>query len=341
MYKTSLIITTINKPNQNMRMYDKGCEKNKWDFIVVGDKKTPSNYKLSRAKFLSYRKTLENISFSKKCPLNTYARKNIGYLYAIKKKTKIIVETDDDNAPLKNFFSTISFFSNSQTIEKKKDWINIYNYFSKKKDFNKIWPRGLPLEKIKKDKKEKIINRQIKESLIIQSLCNGNPDVDAIFRLMNSEKKNIKFINNRKYFISNKSYVPFNSQSTIWHRDAFPLLYLPVTCTFRSTDIWRSLIAQIILNNDNKLILFQSPTVFQKRNKHDLLKDFESEVPVYLENQKIIKILTNTKLKKGPKNYLSNLYRCYESLVKNGILVKKELSYIDLWVKDYKKLNTK
>ena len=158
---------------------------------------------------------------------------------------------------------------------------------------------------------------------------------------MNPEKKNIKFINNRKYFISNKSYVPFNSQSTIWHRDAFPLLYLPVTCTFRSTDIWRSLIAQIILNNDNKLILFQSPTVFQKRNKHDLLKDFESEVPVYLENQKIIKILTNTKLKKGPKNYLSNLYRCYENLVKNGILKKKELSYIDLWIKDYKELNTK
>ena len=76
MYKTSLIITTINKPNHNMRMYDKGCKKNKWNFIVVGDKKTPKKFKLSHAKFINYKKKIDDISFSEKCPINTYARKN-------------------------------------------------------------------------------------------------------------------------------------------------------------------------------------------------------------------------------------------------------------------------
>jgi hypothetical protein len=341
MYKTSLIITTINKPNRNMRMYDMDCKKNNWDFIVVGDKKTPKNFKLPNAKFINYKRKIKEISFSNKCPINTYARKNIGYLYAIKNNSDVIVETDDDNAPLKNFFSPFYLYSNARTIHKKEDWINIYNYFVDKKDLNKIWPRGLPLEKIIRSKNEIIIKKRNKKNLVIQSLCNGNPDVDAIFRLMNPQKKNFKFIKNKKFFVSKKSFVPFNSQSTIWHKDAFPLLYLPVTCTFRATDIWRSLIAQIILNSDNKHILFQSPTVFQDRNIHDLMKDFESEVPVYLESQKIINLLKNIKFKNDPKKYLDNLLKCYEILIKNKIFKKEEIFYLKAWISDFKRINFK
>ena len=44
-------------------------------------------------------------------------------------------------------------------------------------------------------------------------------------------------------------------------------MYLPVTCTMRCTDIWRSLIALKILNNEGKKILFFGTTMFQKRNK--------------------------------------------------------------------------
>ena len=312
--------------------------KNKWNFIVVGDKKTPKKFKLSHAKFINYKKKIDDISFSEKCPINTYARKNIGYLKSIKNNSELIVETDDDNSTLKNFFIPFSLYSESQIIHKNNEWINIYNYFVDKKYIDKIWPRGLPLDKIKKDNNEKIIKKRKKKNLVIQSLCNGNPDVDAIYRLMNPKIENFKFIKDKKFFISKKSYVPFNSQSTIWYSDAFPLLYLPVTCTFRSTDIWRSLIAQIILNSDDKLVLFQSPTVFQDRNKHDLMKDFESEVPVYLENRKIINLLKNIKFKKSPKKYLDNLLKSYEILVKNKIFKKQEITYLKSWINDYKKI---
>ena len=61
--------------------------------------------------------------------LNSYARKNIGYLISIKNNTNIIVETDDDNMPLKNFFKPINFFEKAKIISKKNDWLNIYNYF--------------------------------------------------------------------------------------------------------------------------------------------------------------------------------------------------------------------
>ena len=48
--------------------------------------------------FLSVNKQNElNLNFSKKCPLNSYARKNIGYLLAFKNNADVIIETDDDN----------------------------------------------------------------------------------------------------------------------------------------------------------------------------------------------------------------------------------------------------
>ena len=125
----------------------------------------------------------------------------------------------------------------------------------------------------------------------------------------------------------------------MWYKDSFPLLYLPSYCSMRATDIWRSLIALIILKNDNQNIIFSSPTVFQERNEHDLLLDFKDEVPVHLYNKKIIDLLKKTKFKKGKKNYLSNLKLCYLVLIKNKIFPKKELKLINLWIKDIKYLS--
>ena len=37
---SSLVITTINSPNQNIKLFSKGCKKNKWNLIIIGDKKS-------------------------------------------------------------------------------------------------------------------------------------------------------------------------------------------------------------------------------------------------------------------------------------------------------------
>ena len=49
MYKTSLVITTINKPNKNLKQYSIGCKKKNWNFIIIGDKKTPSSFRLNNS----------------------------------------------------------------------------------------------------------------------------------------------------------------------------------------------------------------------------------------------------------------------------------------------------
>lgn len=123
-------------------------------------------------------------------------------------------------------------------------WINILDIFSKEKKL--IWPRGFPIDLITKNQK---VNFKLKEVItpIQQRMCDGNPDVDAIFRLTN---KNLDYkFKKQTYSISNNSLTPFNSQNTVWHLLAFPLMYLPSFCTMRATDIWRSFIALRLLKN--------------------------------------------------------------------------------------------
>ena len=107
----------------------------------------------------------------------------------------------------------------------------------------------------------------------------------------------------------------------------------------RATDIWRSYIANYILNKLNMKILFTSPTVFQKRNFHNLLNDFEDEVPVYRDTEKIIEILETLKLYKSKKKLLKNLLICYEKLIENNFFHKKEMKLIKMWCSDVNKID--
>ena len=248
--------------------------------------------------------------------------------WQLKKKTDVIIETDDDNCPKKNFFQKKKLLHSVKEIG-NNSWINIYDLFQKK---NLVWPRGLPLDQIFSNK-IKIKRKKIKDRFYLQQgTCEKNPDVDAIYRLLNKDI-NIKFKDNYKISIG-KSLTPFNSQNTIWFKSIFPLLYLPVTCSMRCTDIWRSLIALKILKNDNKKILYFGTTMFQDRNFHDLNSDFNLEVPMYLNNKKIYGIIDKLKFKKGKKNYSSNLLIAYQALIRNKIISKNELKYLNAWIKD-------
>ena len=331
--KKSLVITTINKPNNNIKLFSKYSKKNKWDFIVIGDRKTPKNFKIKYGDYFNLNSQKKLIfKFSKKCPKNNYARKNIGYLISIKNNADVIVETDDDNYPKKNFFDEKKLKHFAFEI-KNKSWVNIYDLFVKKKSY--LWPRGLPLDHINKNKillKKKIL----KNFYLQQGVCEKNPDVDAIYRIFN---KNINVSFKKNYKVSlGRSLSTFNSQNTIWFKEIFPLLYLPVTCPMRCTDIWRSLIALAILRNDNKKILFFGTSMHQERNYHNLINDFEEEVPMYLNNKNIYNLLSKIRFKKGIRNYMKNLQLAYKFLIKNNFISKLEIKYLDLWIKDYKSI---
>ena len=277
--KTGLVITTINNFNKNIKNLDKLSHKNKWEFNVIGDAKTPKNFKLNYGNYykLEDQKKL-NFKFSKICPINNYARKNLGYLLLASNKVEIIVETDDDNYPKKDFFKK-RYLSHKASEIKNNSWVNIYDLFLKSNN-NFIWPRGLPLDEISVSKVKISKKKHTPTFFLQQGVCDLNPDVDAIYR-MYKKKINVRFMN--KKINLNHALSTFNSQNTTWHISLLPLMYLPVTCNMRCTDIWRSLIALKIMQFNNLNILFHGPSVFQKRNHHNLEKDFFQEVPMYIK----------------------------------------------------------
>jgi hypothetical protein len=187
--KTSIIITTITHPTKailNINKLIKIKESNTYKIVIVADLKSPLKNKFKFAEYLSITAQQKRFSkFSSILPFNNYARKNLGYLHAIKNGSKVIIDTDDDNFPYKNFLSTPNFNLNTKYLTANNKWINIYQLFSK----NKIWPRGFPLEKITLNSNIKIskISKNI-FAPIHQSLADEDPDVDAIYRLISNKK---------------------------------------------------------------------------------------------------------------------------------------------------------
>lgn len=316
-----IIITSINSINESIKKIIKLKD---YQLVVVGDKKTPQ-YKNDNLVFLDI-KSQKKLQFEslKTCPYNSYQRKNIGYLYAISNNAKIIAETDDDNYPLYNW-GNVKFEEKQADVVLFPKICNIYSEYTNKK----IWPRGFPLDHILKNERKKITNKKHVRVGIWQGLVNGDPDVDAIYRLTLGHK--MKFSNNTSYVLAKNVYCPFNSQNTFWEKSFFPYLYLPVTVSFRVTDILRGYVAQRCLWEHNAHLGFTGPTMFQDRNKHDFIEDFKSEIPCYVLANKIIDILDNMSLSDNPSD---NLIKIYTKLIDNGITKPKEMISLKGWLKD-------
>jgi len=310
------VITTIQKPTKAVEaLYEKFGER----LIVVGDHKTPQNWNYRTAKFFNPCQE----------PYNHYARKNIGYLEAIKNNPDLIYDTDDDNIPNKEW--GLRFKETKASKSFGEGWFNAYEPMTP----TKIWPRGFPLNHVNKGK-ELFGAKEAVVSSIQQGLADGEPDVDAIYRMTNNKPNEFKY--DRSIYLDKNTWCSFNSQSTWWFPNAYPLMYLPVNCSFRMTDIWRSFVAQRCLWEIGQGVTFHSPSeVYQERNKHDLMKDFEQEVPGYLQNELIVQILGKIKFDKE-NTVADNLLVCYDELIDSGIFPEKEHDSVFQWVKDYESI---
>lgn len=325
----ALVVTSINEPNAALKSLAKGAIDAEWDFFIAGDTKSPGNFVLDGCTFLSVDQQLTlGFKFAEICPTRHYARKNIAYLKAIRNGAKIIVETDDDNLPYSEFF-----FDRNRYIDVRyhdqSGWVNVYRYFS---DAN-IWPRGFPLSQINNQlPKYEDLYEAKKDCPIQQGLVNDNPDVDAIYRLVNSPQQS--FAKDRYVALASGAWCPFNSQNTTWWKEAFPLLYLPAYCSFRMTDIWRSFVAQRIAWTCGWEVLFHGPTAWQERNEHDLMQDFTDEIPGYLNNERIKVALDELNLGEGTDAIPANLRKCYARLCEMDLIGKDELPLLDAWLLD-------
>jgi len=322
--KIPIVITSIFEPTEAIKAFSEYSE---YQLLVVGDKKTPKNWQYAAVDFISIDQQ-ENLSYelAKVLPYNHYCRKMIGYLKAIENDADFIVDTDDDNIP-KSRWKFPDFDGEFDCILENKGFVNIYQLYTEQK----IWPRGLPLNLITKN--FELDNELAKQNCKIgiwQGLADEDPDVDAIYRLTNDTPC---YFNEREPVVLGKGTItPFNTQNTIIRKELFSLMYLPTYVTFRFTDILRGLIAQPIMWLYNYHLGFTNATVVQKRNPHDYMKDFISEVPMYQHCEKVIEVVSNSI---SPSASIeNNLYNSYKALLPAGIVCEKEMITLEAWLKD-------
>jgi len=321
----AVIITTINARGATVDAFEH--MPGDWHVVVVGDERSKPIQSSDRITFLSLEDQLRlPFATARRCPRNHYARKNIGYLYALAHGASVLYETDDDNVPCADW--AFPPFMCRHVVECKAPFFNVYAHFST----NNVWPRGFPLDEALARPGYDVVVRKVSIG-VWQGLVEGEPDVDAIYRLVVNEK--VRFERKRSVALTSGCFCPFNSQNTLWARETVPCAYLPSTVSFRFTDILRGYIAQAIMWGAGLRLGFTGPSVLQQRNAHDLLNDFRQEVECYLQVKKVADHLRRMDLS-GDMG--ADMTLVYGELTKMGVVQQEEMEMLRFWLSDIKEV---
>ena len=312
-----------------------------WCLVIVGDKKTPAKAEYIADIGAPAGKTVLYLSpddqerifplLSRVIPWDDFSRKNIGYMYAIKHGAELIWEFDDDNINLlpENILDKVLKYR-SPCAEFLFHVFNPYPYFSVNETY--MWPRGQPLEHVRNPATipKLCLSSERKEIGVIQSLANTEPDVDAIYRFTRNTPFNFGATpsSHAPVVVPQNAFSPFNAQATLWTKEAFLFLALPMSVNSRVSDIWRGYIAQYFFHKQSLHLVFVPPYIDQYRNVHDYLKDFNDELDLYQKSDKLL-----TWLSKNIR--ANNISELYKEMCKHGYLEENDLRFIDAWIKTF------
>jgi len=325
----AVVMTSIYPPSAAVQAF--ACRPD-CRLYVAGDRKTPEGWTEQNVTFLSAQEQESHPSrLLRMLPWNHYCRKQAGYLRAIMEGADIIVDSDDDNIP-KPDWSIPDFTGTFAITGPDRGFINVYRAFTGQF----IWPRGLPLDRLLQPESFPATETEKQVEIgVWQGLADGDPDVDAIYRLTNNQPC---FFDDRPPLVLDEGTLcPFNSQNTAFRKEVFPLLYLPASVTFRYTDILRGLVAQPILWAAGFRLGFTGATVVQERNPHDFMKDFESEIPCYLYPTQVVSVVNEAI--SAAASVAENLRRAYSRLTAVGLVPHEEMPLLDAWLHDLQSLH--
>jgi hypothetical protein len=281
--KKVIVTTTINRPTEAIEGFD-GLKD--WDLIVVGDKKTPKDYRLSSGIYISpeeqerYDKELSEL-----IGWNTHARRNFGHLWAKDMGADVIAMVDDDNIPLNGWGQNL-FVGRETEVHHYPTELDAFDPIGAT-NYPQLWHRGFPLQLIHKRDYSRV-EKKILRADIQADLWNGDPDVDAICRMIYSP--DCEFDPDALPMASNRPS-PFDSQNTFISKEVLPAyFFLPhVTPYGRMGDIW---IAYHVVSLGFQVV-YGKPSVYQKRNVHDLTVDMIDEFIGYEKNLEMVRSINN------------------------------------------------
>lgn len=319
-----IVITSIFPPTEAVAAF---AQQTDYQLVVVGDRKSPIPWEHPGVEYLSVaRQEAMEFQLARVMPYNHYCRKMLGYLWSIQQGADFIVDTDDDNIPKENWhFPALE--GRYEILPPDLGFVNVYGLYTEMK----IWPRGLPLRLINAPSlHEGLLSEAPCRVGIWQGLADEDPDVDAIYRLVSDVP--CTFRDRAPLVLPSGTLSPFNSQNTMIRKELFPLLYLPSHVTFRFTDILRGFVAQPLMWQAGYQLGFLPATVVQKRNPHDYMRDFVSEIPMYEHTERVIPVVSDAI--SASSGLPENLWRAYDALRREGIVPEKEMEPLEAWLKD-------
>jgi len=338
-----VVVTTIMPPSQDVLDHCRRGLHDGTEIVVVADRKTPvREYESLTSEFsnlhvLSIDRQHDLFpQLSAAIPFNHYARKNLGYAFAITRGFPAIFDTDDDNRTTTEWQQVEPGVTRLRVRQRDTSsglaFYNVYGLYTK----THLWPRGYPLECVRDSGNNcEVVEDDAPDGDVAlwQGLVDGDPDVDAIARLTSPAAAcDVRFDPSpRRVVLESGVLCPLNSQNVWWvSPSVFALMYLPATANFRVCDILRGYVAQQCLWQRGARAGFTQPTALQVRNVHDLLADFASELPLYLHASRMNLILRETS--RHFTGTAEDLLLAYHALAVKEFVQPREVQILEAWL---------
>jgi hypothetical protein len=276
--KKVIVTTTINPITKAMKRFQSFED---WELVVIGDKKTPADYKLDRGTYVTpemqedYDKDLSDA-----IGWNCIQRRSFGLLWAHDMGADVVAVVDDDNIPYDNWGKNLMV---GKTVE-----VNWYETELPAFDpvgatnHRQLWHRGFPLQMLAKRDYSRKSRRSVKVD-VQADFWNGDPDIDAVCRMEHAPECSFE---ERCFPIAANKMAPFNSQNTFLS-GALLKDYFLFPHVGRMDDIWAAFYVQA----KGAQVVFGPASVYQERNVHDLTRDMKAEYLGYEHNHRMVQEL--------------------------------------------------
>ena len=273
-----IVTTTIHAPTEAIERFQALGD---WDLVVVGDKKTPADYRLRRGAYVSPEEQEKyDPALSQAIGWNCIQRRNFGFLWAKDMAADVVAVVDDDNIPLEGWGedllvgreAEVNYF---ETDLAAFDPVGATNH-------GQLWHRGFPLQLVP----QRDYSRRSKRKLHVNvqaDFWNGDPDIDAVCRMEHAPE--CRF-DPACFPMAADKPGPFSTQNTFlsaaWLRDYFVFPHVG-----RMDDIW----AAFYLQGKGCRVVWNKASVYQRRNLHDPVRDMKDEYLGYESNLPLVRDL--------------------------------------------------
>lgn len=341
--KLAIISTTIHG-DQGYRDYDDLAHRSPFsevNFIISGDLQSPKFNDKNFSCNIEYLDVEDQKNYTCSEPIGwkKYARRNIALLRAIELNPDYILMVDDDNRPTENYFSDwYKILTNPCTKQVKstnKSDLVWHNYLRTGDTDITLYPRGFPISFRDIDYGTTIEETNpisVEEIGVFQGISLGDPDIDAISRIVYPKATPLNSIKEKNFCLQN-IWSPYNTQNTLFSRKLFPLAFTWPN-SGRYEDIYASLVWQQFLFQQNMYVHVGDAMNYQIRGKRNNLKDFSLEVTGYLQIENVLESILqiNTSC---PIRFIKELSECC-----NGA-IQYEGPFLDAYLEDVTKILNK